>query len=171
MKKIPTVDDTDELDLLVTILNSYWETANTFDKKPIIRPIWQVPGRIDFSKGFDYILLYTVTERREPMGLGFQAEKVSTRVSVDIRNKLRVIQGSVPKTKQEPGRKLLKAYKEEVLRILANQDGSSGSSGFPTPWQWINRLSWNDLSNRKINLFHGVQDIELIHYAQAVTKS
>ena len=156
-----STDSTDEIKMLVVALDSWWLTTNTNNRKPKMKAIWKPPIRLEYNLS-DYVLLYAKPETREPIGIGFPAEKIITKVVIDIRCK---------DAKNIDGRENFVKYKAEVRRVLAYMDGSSGSSAKPCPWSWIKVNTFTDLSNKMTKMWHGTYDIDLIKYAQTVTKS
>jgi hypothetical protein len=144
-------------------MSNNWKTTNTYDRMPIIKNIFDPPIRNDYARK-DYVFLYQLGEDITPLGVGYPAEEVRTRLRIDIR----CIKQPEP---NGDGRALLYAIKNEVRRTLGMSDGSADSQYKPRPWQLIVPVSWEDLTNKKVNFFHGVYEIDVIHFAQKIDRS
>jgi hypothetical protein len=153
----------DVLTLIASHISNNWKSDNTYNRTPVIKKIFDPPIRIDLAKK-DYVLLYQLGEEITPMGVGYPAEQIRTRLAIDIRNIRQ------PESDMD-GRKLLYADKAEVRRTLAMSDGSADATYYPRPWQLIIPVSWEDISNKKVHLFHGVMEVDVIHYAQKIDRS
>lgn len=76
----------DPLNNVVTLLSNNWNSSNTNDRTPVIDKIFN-HKRIDLAND-DYVLVYSLTRRTKPNGIGSATKESEDVIIIDVRTVL-----------------------------------------------------------------------------------
>jgi hypothetical protein len=132
----------DELDIILGTLSTDWAVANTDDRLPTFKKVFE-EKRIDLTPQHDYILAYTTSYIPSPMGLG-TVEREDVVISLDLRSMM--------------SRAHSLKMRDEVMRIVRAKKLYLGSGG--TKFNLIRMVRLIDLTDKLKGSFRWVIDVK-----------
>lgn len=132
----------DELDIILNTLSTDWARANTDDKLPTFKKVFE-EKRIDLNPQQDYVLAYTTSYIISPMGLG-TVEREDIVISLDLRSMISRAHS-------------LKA-RDEIMRIIRAKKLFLGAGG--TKFNIIKMERAIDLTDKLKGIYRWVIDVK-----------
>lgn len=136
------------LEAIKTLLTDNWTAGNNDGITPTIAVMFDEPRRLDLSGGRDHIGIYLAGHATVPNALGGLAERITHRVSIDIR--------TVYWTPSISVRTHLRKLYNEVRRIVGSKLNEPDSD-----FNELMPLTYQDFSDRNKNFGRYVFDVQL----------
>jgi hypothetical protein len=153
--------DINPLDSTVTLLTTYWNSANTDSITPTIAKIYTKPLDKEPQPGEDIIYVYSQNTAYEPVGIGMTTyAKINESLKIDIRIKpTKATQADL--INDTHARKVLVELRRILFTYLVNPNSS---------FQLIDpNMDIVDLSNGSRGVFRYVITLNLINYCNDMT--